>query len=156
MDSLTTTESHQPAASDARAGAFATRLRIAMAVGWTLVILFLCWMPGGWVQKVEGDKPWLQLPNLDKLVHWGIFVAFTILWLRTGTSKARYTWVALGGLALTTISELVQELPAIGRDATVGDAIGDMIGVAIGLLVFRWVEPWLGRAEARLFRAANP
>lgn len=153
MDSSTTTESHEAAAAGAAAKVRASlpRLRIAMAIGWTLVILFLCWMPGGWVQEVEGDRPWLQIPNLDKLVHWGIFVVFTLLWLRTGTSRAMYAWVALGGLALATITELGQELPAIGRDGSVGDVIGDMIGVAIGLLVARRVEPWLGRVEARLF-----
>jgi hypothetical protein len=126
-----------------------------MAVGWTLIILALCWMPGGWVQGIEGDKPWFQLPNFDKVVHWGIFVVFAILWLRAITSKRRYTWVALGGAALTAISELVQELPAIGRDATVGDAVGDMIGVAVGLWIARWIEPWMDGAEARLFGNAR-
>ena len=71
------------------------------------------------VQEVEGGPSWflLLIPDFDKLVHWGIFVVFTVLWLRTGTSTWRYAWVALGGLAVAAITELVQLLPAIGRDA---------------------------------------
>jgi hypothetical protein len=128
-------------------------LRIAMAALWTLVILFLCWMPGRWVQKVEAGSPWFQVPDLDKVVHWGIFVLFTVLWLRTGHSRWRYVWVALAGLAVAAITELVQSsVPAIGRDGEIGDAITDLIGVAIGLTVARWIEPVLRRAESVVFR----
>jgi hypothetical protein len=128
-------------------------VRIAMAALWTLVILALCWMPAPWVQEVREGSPWLQIPDLDKVVHWGIFVVFTILWLRTSTSRWRYAWVALGGLVVAAGTELVQTLPAIGRDCEVGDAITDLIGVAIGLVVARWIEPLIFRAESRLFRA---
>jgi hypothetical protein len=157
VDSLTTTQEHDAAAATSAApaagGSTLKAVRVAMAALWTCVILFLCWMPGRWVQEVEGGSPWFQIPDLDKVVHWGIFTVFTILWLRTGTSRWRYAWVALAGLAVAAITELVQTLPAIGRDAEVGDAITDLIGVAIGLVVARWIEPLLRRAESLLFRA---
>src|SRR5262245_34687890 len=129
----------------AAVGATLKAVRIAMAALWTSVIFFLCWMPGKWIQEVQEGSPWLQLPDLDKVVHWGIFVLFTVLWLRTGTSRWRYAWVALGGLAVAAITELVQLIPAIGRDAEVADVITDLIGVAIGLAVARWIEPLLRR-----------
>jgi hypothetical protein len=157
VDSLTTTpENDEAAAAPAAPAAVGPALkvvRIAMAALWTFVILFLCWMPGKWVREVEGGSPWFQVPDLDKVVHWGIFVLFTVLWLRTGTSRSRYGWVAVGGLAVAAISELVQMLPAVGRDAEVGDAITDLIGVAIGLAIARWIEPLFRRAESLLFRA---
>ncbi len=124
-----------------------------MAALWTIVILVLCWMPGFVVQDIERDSSWFQVPNLDKVVHWGIFVAFTVLWLRTSTSRWRYACVALGGLAAASITEVVQNLPAIGRDGEVGDAITDLIGVAIGLAIAPWIEPLLCRMESLLFRA---
>jgi hypothetical protein len=150
-----TTENDKAAVSDAsppEVGAVVRFLRIAMAVLWTSVIFFLCWMPGKWVQEVEEGSPWFQVPDLDKVVHWGIFVLFTVLWLRTGTSRWRYAWVALAGLAVAAITELVQMIPAIDRDAEVGDAITDLIGVAIGLSIARWIEPLLRRAESLLLR----
>jgi VanZ family protein len=157
VESLTTTQENNeveapPVRAAAEAGSTLMRLRIAMAVLWTVVILVLCWMPGKWVQELEQESPWFQVPDLDKVVHWGIFVVFTVLWLRTSTSTWRYAWVALGGLALASISELVQMFPAIGRDAEVGDAITDLIGVALGLALARWIEPLLRRAESRVFR----
>jgi uncharacterized membrane protein YccC len=127
---------------------------MAMAALWTVVILGLCWMPRTWVQEVEEGSSWFEIPNLDKVIHWGIFVLFAVLWLRIGTSRWRYAWVALGGLAIASITELVQ--PAIGRDGEVADAITDLIGVAIGLGIARWIEPLLRRAESWLFRAPAP
>ena len=159
MDSLSTIPAQDEAVGSpvrSRPGPALAAFRIAMAVLWTLVICLLCWMPGQWVNEVEQGSPWFQIPDLDKVVHWGIFVLFTLLWLRTGTSRWRYAWVALAGLAMASITELVQMIPAIGRDGEVGDAITDLIGVAIGLGVFRWLEPLMRRAESLVFRAPAP
>jgi hypothetical protein len=136
------------------AGSTVILFRFAMAALWTLVILVLCWTPRELVQELEEGPSWflLLIPNFDKLVHWGIFVVFSVLWLRTGTSRWRSAWVALGGLAVAAITEIVQLLPAIRRDASVPDALTDLIGAAIGLAIARWVEPLLRRAEASLFR----
>jgi uncharacterized protein (DUF486 family) len=154
VDSLSTIPDHDEAAAppaSSTPGSRLSALRVALAMSWTLVILFLCWLPERWINEVEKESPWFQIPDLDKVVHWGIFVLFTVLWLRTSTSRWRYVWVALGGLAIASITELVQNLPAIGRHAEVGDAITDLIGVAIGLGVARWIEPLLRRAESLLF-----
>jgi hypothetical protein len=159
VDSLTTKPEHAVAAAPpgpTTVDSTRRSIRIALAALWTLVILFLCWMPGQWIREAEQGSPWFEIPDLDKVVHWGIFVLFAALWLRTGSSRWRYAWVALGGLAMASITELVQNLPAIGRDAEVGDAITDLIGVAIGLVVARWIEPLLRRAESLLFRAHAP
>jgi hypothetical protein len=155
VDSLSTIPGHEEAVGSpvrSRPDSARATFRIVMAVVWTATICFLCWMPGRWVQEVGEGSPWFQVPDLDKVVHWGIFVLFTVLWLRTGTSRWRYAWVAVGGLAMASLTEIVQTLPAIGRDAEVGDAITDLIGVAIGLAVFRWIEPLLCRAESLVFR----
>ena len=154
MDSPTTTqETDEVAAPSApkKIGANLKTFRIAMAVLWTLAILFMCWIPGEWVEVVEGESPWLQLPDLDKVVHWGIFVAFAVLWLRTTNSRWRYAWVALAGLALAVISEVVQNIPMLRRDGEIGDAITDFIGVAIGLAVAHGIEPLMRRAESLVF-----
>lgn len=155
MDSATTSQDSCEAAASTTSGPTPTlkAARIAMAALWTLAILVMCWMPGRWVQEIEGDSPWFQIPDLDKVVHWGIFVLFTVLWLRAGASRSRYAWVALAGLALAALTEIVQYLVPIGRDGEIGDAITDLIGVAIGLVIAPWIEPLLRRAESLLIRA---
>ena len=156
MESLTTfPDKAESASPPATTRSTVMAFRIAMASLWTIVILVLCWMPGKWIQEVEQGSSWFQLPNLDKVVHWGIFVVFTVLWLRIGTSRWRYAWVAWVGLALASVSEIVQNLPWIGRDGELGDGITDLIGVVIGLIVARWIEPLLSGLESWLFRGST-
>ncbi len=129
--------------------------RLRVAVLWTLVILTLCWLPRSIVEEVEKDSSWFEIPNFDKVVHWGIFMLFSILWLRVGTSPWRFLWLALGGLALAVVSEVVQSLPIIGRDATIGDAVTDCIGLFIGIAMARALEPLLRRVESRILRTSS-
>ena len=62
--------------------------RLAAAVFWTMLILVLCWLPEELVHEVEGGSNWFRIPNLDKVVHCGIFVVLSIAWMRV--------WVAPG------------------------------------------------------------
>jgi uncharacterized protein (DUF486 family) len=124
-------------------------VRLAMASIWTIAILVLCWMPVDWIEEVEQTSDWFEIPNLDKVVHWGIFVVFAVLWLRVGTSRWRYAWVALA-----VITEFVQTLPLVSRDGNVADGVSDMIGITIGLIVARWIEPLLRGLESWVFRRA--
>jgi hypothetical protein len=155
VDSPTTTQENDETAAipttRPEVGPILKAIRIAMAAAWTAVIFALCWLPGAWVQEVEEGSPWLQIPDLDKVVHWGIFVLFTVLWLRVGASRWRYAWVALGGLAVAALTEIGQIYLPVGRDGEVGDAITDLIGVAIGLGVARWIEPPFRWAESLVF-----
>ncbi len=152
MGSLPTTETSAqktaPALADVRR---LQRFRLAAAIVWTLTIMALCWLSPRWVQKVEKSSSFFELPGLDKVVHWGIFCVFAVLWLRASKSSRRW-YVALGGLALAAITELVQNLPIINRDGNVADTITDLIGVLIGLAIASWVEPVLRFVESRLLR----
>jgi hypothetical protein len=131
-----------------------TIYRVTAAVLWTLIILTLCWLPQYVVQEVEKDSSWFQVPNLDKLVHWGIFFLFAILWLRVGTTPWRFLWVALGGVVLAVVSELVQSLPIIRRDASIGDGVTDCIGLLLGLALAPVLEPLLRWVESRILRTS--
>jgi len=128
------------------------RHRLVMALVWTLLIMVLCWLPRNLVRRVEGESSWFQIPNLDKLVHCGLFVVFSILWLRVRWFRRRFGWVALGGFVLAVVTELVQQLPVVGRDASVADALTDVIGVLIGIAISSRVEPLARFVEARLLR----
>ena len=132
-----------------------TNYRVIVAVLWTLIILTLCWLPSNVVQEVEKDSSWFQIPNFDKLVHWGIFLLFSILWLRVGTTPWRFLWVALGGLVLAVVSELVQLLPIIGRDATIGDGVTDCIGLLLGLALAPVLEPLLRRWSPESYASSS-
>lgn len=132
-----------------------SRFRIILAAVWTAVILVLCWTPREFVQEAEENAPWFAFPNFDKVVHWGIFVAFTILWLRTLTSRWRYAVVVLAGLGMAVLTELGQLVPQIGRDASVADGVTDLIGLMLGLALARWLEMPLAWLESKLIGTAS-
>jgi hypothetical protein len=126
--------------------------RLAMAILWTIVIMMLCWLPGSIVQKLEDGSSWFDVPDLDKVIHAGIFVVFSILWARALSCRRRFAWVALGGLGLAIVTELVQKLPVVGRDGEISDAITDVAGVLVGMAAAPLVEPVARFIEARIFR----
>jgi VanZ family protein len=129
--------------------------RVAIAVLWTCVIMLLCWLPKHVVLEVEGDAPWFRIPHFDKVVHAGIFVVFSVFWVRVGSTSARFAWVLLGGLALAVLTELVQNLPVIGREASFADGLADCAATIVGISVAPLVEPLLRSCEARLFRESS-
>ncbi len=129
--------------------------RVTVAVLWTLVILTLCWLPRHVVQEVEKESSWFEIANLDKLVHWGIFMLFAIFWMRVGPPRWRTMWVAAAGLALAVVSELGQLIPAVGRDASFADGLSDLIGVMLGVLLAATLEPLFRRLESLVFRKSS-
>jgi hypothetical protein len=152
VDSFPTTEgATEVASSPAPISRVVRRVRLVTAILWTLVILGLCWLPAPWLRKVEGGSSWFKIPNLDKPIHWGIFFVFAVLWLRVGESQRRYAWVALAGLALSAITELIQNLPIVGRDGNLADFATDIIAVIMGLALARSIEPFPRYVESRVF-----
>jgi hypothetical protein len=125
-------------------------LRVLAAAGWTGVIMILCWIPGTVVHHIEDDSRWFKIPNLDKLVHGTIFVLFPIFWARLGTSRARFGWIFLGGLALAVLTEAVQTIAVIGRDGNLSDGAIDVVGLLIGLAAVPMVEPFIQAIESRI------
>ena len=118
-----------------------------LAWSWTFVIMGLCWLPGFYVGKIERGHQPLFVPNLDKLVHMGIFAVFAFLWMRVGT-PGRRSWRVFGaGLGFAMLTELGQELPIVSRDANVFDGVADTIGVLFGLAGFEMIRRYAeGRA----------
>jgi VanZ family protein len=72
-------------------------------------------------------------PGVDKLVHAGLFLALAV--------SGRWAGVRRGALAVllplyAAASELIQAIPALHRDATLGDWLADVVGVLLGLLLW--------------------
>jgi hypothetical protein len=130
------------------------RLRWAAAVGWTMVIMLLCWLPRGVVREAARVR-WIGIPHIDKVVHVGIFIVFAILWLRARAVRGRhrYAWVVLGGFVLAIVTELGQLVEWVGRDASIEDALTDAAGLVVGLMLAPFLEPLLRLAESKLLGA---
>lgn len=120
------------------------QLRLFTAVLWTLIILVLCWTPEVYL-PVEEDPSWWEVAlHLDKIVHVGIFAVFSVLWLRARQGTRRpFLWIAVAGLALAVLTEVVQNVPIIHREGGIDDAIADFAGVLLGYPLFLWSEKLL-------------
>jgi hypothetical protein len=130
--------------------------RRLMAGFWTLAIVTMCWLPGELVQRLDDDVFLWKISHFDKIIHCAMFASFSVLWLRAGESRWRYAWVVFTGVGLAALTEIVQALPMVGRQAEMADFGTDLFGIVIGILAASLVEPILHFAEAPLVTRIRP
>lgn len=102
--------------------------KIAAAVGWTLLILILCTLPG---QNLPGTS----IVGADKLVHFGMFVGFAVFWLhvtRDGSTSAVRN-VLIAGLLFAGGTEIYQGLLPFHRTPDLYDALANSAGLLGGM-----------------------
>lgn len=106
------------------------------ALGWASLILVLCLMPGQALPQWE----WADLLSVDKAVHAFLFAVLYVLvhrWLiDRGMAPSKALWVGLiACTAYGASTELMQQLPALGRRGDLGDLLANTAGVLLGMLV---------------------
>ena len=75
-------------------------------------------------------------PGTDKLVHGALFAALALSGRWAGIMRG----VLAGLLPLyAAVSELLQGIPALERDPSVGDWVADVVGIVLGLLLWELV-----------------
>lgn len=98
------------------------RLFQASTLAVAVVLAWLAFRPSS---GVDAGLPW------DKANHAASFLVLTVLtgcgWPRTGLVRMGLIMLAAG-----TGIELIQGLPAVGRDADVWDVVADMAGAVAG------------------------
>ena len=111
------------------------------AMGWIVLILFLCTMPGSSIPKISI----LDKLHIDKVVHFVLFGG-TVILLAYGYYKQNNGLSNLGlsgivivvtlyGLAI----EYIQKYLVTNRSFDMMDVLADGTGAAMGALIFRWV-----------------
>ena len=106
---------------------------------WTLIVGILCCLPGKVLPKETG----FTIPQLDKVVHIGMFGGFVFLWNLYLSKRSSAIRFLLKGFFIVYVigniygigMEYVQKYWIPGRDYDLADMIADMIGagVAYGL-----------------------
>jgi len=107
-----------------------------LAWTWTFLILAACTWPGK-------NIPAAPVAGFDKVVHAGLFIGWTVLWLLAFPKKALLI-VVLGflyGLSL----EFYQQLLPFDRTFDWWDAVADAVGVVFGfsfktLIIDRYLQ----------------
>lgn len=103
------------------------------ALLWTLLIFFLCFLPGS-------EIPDIRVPFIDKWVHFVLFGAFSFLWCLAcpGGRVGRLLLIFAAGCLLGWLVEVIQgQLPASFRRSQDNmDTLADAIGALLGVLAF--------------------
>lgn len=105
------------------------------AYTWTLLIAVLCWMPRAVVSRAGGESGFM-IPNLDKVIHSGLFLVFAILWMKASPTPKRWIAVLAAGLVLAIVTEVGQTCPLVNRDCGLDDGLFDMLGVVVGVAIY--------------------
>ncbi|MBN9483345.1 MAG: hypothetical protein BGO70_12760 [Bacteroidetes bacterium 43-93] len=106
------------------------RARI-LAMLWTLLILFLCFLPGR-------DLPEVNVPLIDKWAHVILFGVFTFLWHSTVPTRSYAYKIILLAVAifLGGLVEYVQGHYVPQRSQDMMDVLADGIGGILGIIVY--------------------
>ena len=103
-----------------------------IAILWTLLILYGCFMPAK-------DVPKVNVPLIDKWVHFTFFGGFSFLWLCAAPSlkMSRLLTVMLISVFFGSMIEIVQgAVPSLGRASEFMDAVADSVGAVLGIILF--------------------
>ncbi|MBX2978192.1 MAG: VanZ family protein [Flavobacteriales bacterium] len=128
----------------------ATRLNrpLLAATAWAFLILVLCLMPG----RALPTWQWADLFSLDKLVHFSLFLVLAVLLAQGLTLRAASRTVLIGPVILAfllavaygALTELMQQLPSLGRRGDLNDLLANALGAAVGAVYF---HRKLGKAQ---------
>jgi hypothetical protein len=123
--------------------------RTLIALAWTVLILAACLTPPEWLPFQEEASGLKEVPSSDKGVHFGLFAVHSVLWMGVGPPAGRVARTLIGGLALTTGSELGQGLEIVHRDPNLADGLADALGViaGIGAALVPWRRLWARRSS---------
>lgn len=111
------------------------------ALIWSLVILAVI----SWPEKQIPDAEILNIPYIDKAIHFFMFVVFAVcvyggLWVQDKASNM-YTYrmciTLAAGLAYGAITEVIQHFFLEGRHGTAGDFLANAIGTVFGVFIIR-------------------
>ncbi|MGE0078400.1 MAG: VanZ family protein [Bacteroidales bacterium] len=111
---------------------------------WALVILILCGAPSSGFPKIG----FLNIPHLDKIVHFGLYFIFTLLLvsehnpLRCKQNVTKQSLIVGFSVAVIygLLIEMLQWLVFTSRSAEFFDFLANTVGATLAILVYRLVN----------------
>lgn len=107
-----------------------------LALFWTILILFLC-------LKSPSGEPKFYFPNSDKIVHFGFYFVFVLLWFRflvfkDKNSNATLAMLIIVSIVLGILIEIAQKYFTINRHADWLDIVANAFGSISGYFVSKF------------------
>ncbi len=104
---------------------------------WLLIICYGLFIPASSLPT----KPFMAIPNFDKLVHFGLFFIFCLL-LFVPFKKMRMNhliFAPLMSLVLSAVLETVQHLISSSRSSNFYDFLANTAGIFASVLFFQYL-----------------
>lgn len=102
-----------------------------LAVGWTLLIFILCFLPGDEIPDVD-------IPFIDKWAHVVLFAVFSFLWLCAWPTRKignLLFWLVVS-VFVGWLVEYIQGHYVPGRYQDNMDTLADAVGGLAGIIIF--------------------
>lgn len=111
---------------------------------WLIIMTYLLFMPASQLPT----KPFLQIPNFDKLVHFGLFFILCMLTFRPVKqfTPNYYFWTPLLTFAAAILLEFIQQKISPSRHSDIYDLWANTAGVSFATLFYalfvnkKWLE----------------
>lgn len=116
------------------------KLLVSLNIAWILIIFILCAMP-----SEDIPDPHINIPHLDKVVHFGMFFIMTILTvypLELYSSLSRnkiYTLTIVIAFCYGGAIEILQHF-FFNRGGDIWDLTADVVGAIVGCLCYPRVK----------------
>jgi len=103
----------------------------SLAIGWTLLIFILCFLPGNEIPRVD-------IPFIDKWAHVLLFAGFSFFWLGAGPTLniPRLLALLLITIFVGWLVEYIQGHYVEGRYQDDMDTLADSVGGLVGIIFF--------------------
>lgn len=102
---------------------------------WIVIMCYLLFIPAS---QIPG-KAFLNIPNLDKIVHFGMFFILCLLLFRPVKQFTPnfYFWTPLLALVLAVSLEFLQEHITASRSSDAFDLLANSAGLAFAAIFYR-------------------
>ncbi len=106
-------------------------LKYKLTILWSILIIFLLLIPTS-----EITKPKIIIPYFDKIIHFGIFSIWGIIFQLENKTKHRIPPTIILGAGFAISTELMQKYLTTTRTFDYLDILADLTGIILSVIVF--------------------
>ncbi|HEY4788504.1 MAG TPA: VanZ family protein [Bacteroidales bacterium] len=126
---------------------------------WAVVVLLLSTMSGEKVNEI----PLMQIPNMDKVAHFGMYFVFTFLllfdWARYKSKALSWKQIIIYSLILVIayggMMELLQEIHTLHRSTDIKDFMANSAGAFTAALCYKYVSALFEKVQSGFIYKAS-
>jgi VanZ family protein len=113
--------------------------------------------------KKVNEIPFMSIPNMDKVAHFGMYFIMTFLLLfdfsRYNSKNKPWNKIIILSLLIAVVfggsMELLQEIPSLQRSTDIKDFLANSTGAICAALSFKYLESLVNKITAIFIKPGN-